>query len=264
MGQMRRAIIWQLAGLAIAGGTLLVLSRLFPVIDTLADVQQHVMRWGVWSAIWYPLLYACCNVLLLPGGVLSVGAGFFFGLWWGFFIALAGNVSGAAISFFISRSIGRKWMKRRLMRNRTLEALEPAIEKEGWKIILLSQLHPLFPTSLLNYLYGLTRIRFRTCMVWVAIGQAPGLFLYSYLGTLGQLGLNLARGKSHPRPIEYWIWLGGFVSAAIVMILLGRIALRILKRVQEAQSIPAEAVSTQPISVVRSEGLEAYEVPRGT
>jgi uncharacterized membrane protein YdjX (TVP38/TMEM64 family) len=236
MVQIRRAIIWQLAGLAIVAVAIFLLSRVFPVVDTLAQVQQHVMRWGAWSAIWYPLLYACCNVLLLPGGVLSVGAGFFFGLWWGFCIALVGNVSGAAISFFISRAIGRQWLKRRLLRNGTLRALEPAIEREGWKIILLSQLHPLFPTSLLNYLYGLTRIRFRTCMLWVAIGQAPGLFLYSYLGTLGQFGLNLARGKSHPRPIEYWIWLGGFGSAAIVIIILGNIALRLLRQAQEAPS----------------------------
>jgi uncharacterized membrane protein YdjX (TVP38/TMEM64 family) len=233
MVQMRRAIILQLAGLTIVAAGLFFLSRLFPVVDFIAEVQQHVMRWGAWSAIWYPLLYAGCNVLLLPGGVLSVGAGFFFGLWWGFLIALVGNVSGAAISFFISRWVGRQWLRRRLLRNRTLEALEPAVEREGWKIILLSQLHPLFPTSLLNYLYGLTQIRFRTCMLWVAIGQAPGLFLYSYLGTLGQLGLNLARGKTHPRAIEYWIWLGGFVSAAIVLILLGRIALRLLQKVEE-------------------------------
>lgn len=233
MIQIRRAIIWQLAGLLVVGITLFFLSRLFPLVDILADLQQTVMQWGAWSAIWYPLLYACCNVLLLPGGVLSVGAGFFFGLWWGFLIALVGNVGGAAISFFISRSIGRQWLRRKLSRNQTLVALEPAIEKEGWKIILLSQLHPLFPTSLLNYLYGLTQIRFRTCMLWVAIGQAPGLFLYSYLGTLGQLGLNLARGKSHPRAIEYWIWLGGFASAAAILIILGRIALRLLKKAQE-------------------------------
>jgi uncharacterized membrane protein YdjX (TVP38/TMEM64 family) len=124
-------------------------------------------------------------------------------------------------------------LKRKLSGNQTFVALEPAIDKEGWKIILLSQLHPLFPTSLLNYLYGLTRVRFRTCMLWVAIGQAPGLFLYSYLGTLGQLGLNLARGKTHPRTIEYWIWLGGFAAAASILIILGRIALRLLKRAQE-------------------------------
>jgi len=258
MLRIRRAIVLQLSALLVVGGALFVLSRRFPLVDVLADVQQHVMRWGVWSAIWYPLLYACCNVLLLPGGVLSVGAGFFFGLWWGFAIALLGNVGGAAISFFISRSIGREWLRRKLSRNRTFVALEPAIDKEGWKIILLSQLHPLFPTSLLNYLYGLTRIRFKTCMLWVAVGQAPGLFLYSYLGTLGQLGLNLARGKSHPRVIEYWIWLGGFVTAAIILISLGRIALRLLKRAQEETK--AMQHSSQELLV----SIESTEVPRGT
>lgn len=229
MVQIRRAIIVQVSGLFVVAIILFFLSRLFPVVDILAAVQHRVMEWGAWSAICYPLLYACCNVLLLPGGVLSIGAGFFFGLWWGFLIALVGNVVGAAISFFISRWIGRAWLKRKLLRNRTLVALEPAVEREGWKIILLSQLHPLFPTSLMNYLYGLTQIRFRTCMLWVAIGQAPGLFLYSYLGTLGQLGLNLARGKTHPRAIEYLVWLGGFASAAIILVLLGRIALRLLQ-----------------------------------
>jgi uncharacterized membrane protein YdjX (TVP38/TMEM64 family) len=232
MVQIRRAIIIQFSGLIIVAIALFFLSRVFPIVDILAAIQQRVMLWGAWSAICYPLLYACCNVLLLPGGVLSIGAGFFFGLWWGFLIALLGNVGGAAISFFISRWIGRQWLKQKLLRNRTLVALEPAVEREGWKIILLSQLHPLFPTSLLNYLYGLTKVRFRTCMLWVAIGQAPGLFLYSYLGTLGQLGLNLARGKTHPRAIEYLVWLGGFASAALVLVLLGRIALRLL---QEAE-----------------------------
>jgi len=258
MVRIRRAIVLQLSALLIVGGALFVLSRRFPLVDVLADVQQHVMRWGVWSAICYPLLYACCNVLLLPGGVLSVGAGFFFGLWWGFAIALLGNVGGAAISFFISRSIGRQWLRRKFSRNRTFVALEPAIDKEGWKIILLSQLHPLFPTSLLNYLYGLTRIRFKTCMLWVAVGQAPGLFLYSYLGTLGQLGLNLARGRSHPRVVEYWIWLGGFVTAAIILIILGRIALKLIKRAQE------EANPMQHSSQELVISMEATEVPRGT
>src|ERR1043165_3355190 len=122
MMRMRRAIVLQLIGLLIAAIALFLLNRRFPLVEVLASVQQHVMQWGAWSAIWYPLLYACCNVLLLPGGVLSVGAGFFFGLWWGFFIALVGNVGGAAISFFISRSLGRNWLKRKLSRNPPLVA----------------------------------------------------------------------------------------------------------------------------------------------
>ena len=77
-------------------------------------------------------------------------------------------------------------------------------------------------------------------MLWVSIGRAPGLFLYVYLGTLGQLGLNLARGKSHPRIIEYWTWGGAFVISALLLIVLSRMASR---AVRDSQRISREAES---------------------
>ena len=245
MSKVRRAVYIQVGGLVLAAVLFFYASRFVPIADWIAQVQQKVMHLGAWSAIWYPLLYAGCNVLLLPGGLLSIGGGFFFGLWWGFLIVLIGNVGGAAISFVLSRWIGRRWLRRKLLRNATLGALEPAVERDGWKIILLSQLHPLFPTSLLNYLYGLTTIRFRTCILWVAIGQAPGLFLYVYVGTLGQLGLNLLRGKSHPRVIEYWAWGGGLLLSAVILALLGRISLQLLKEAEEKISRASGKLSQQ-------------------
>jgi len=110
-----------------------------------------------------------------------------------------------------------------------LRALEPAVERESWKIILLSQLHPLFPTSLLNYLYGLTRIRFGVYMFWASIGRVPGLFLYVYTGTLGQFAVRIMRGKSYPRMIEYWIWGGAFITTALLLVVLGRVAYRAIQ-----------------------------------
>jgi uncharacterized membrane protein YdjX (TVP38/TMEM64 family) len=205
---------------------IVLLARFFPLVDLVADLQQRVGHWGRWSAAVYPLLFALCNLLLLPGGILSIGSGFFFGLWWGFAIIFVGNAVGAAAAFGLSRRLGQDWFRRRLANNATMQLLEPAVEKEGWKIVFLSQLHPLFPTSLINYFYGLTQVDFKTYMVWVSIGRAPGIFLYTYLGTLGQYGLNVAQGKTHPREIEYWIWGGAFVSTALLVVVLSRIAMR--------------------------------------
>jgi uncharacterized membrane protein YdjX (TVP38/TMEM64 family) len=230
MSKGERALYLQIAVFAVTVGLLLFLSRFFPIVDFVGAVQHREMRWGAWSAVCYPFLFGLCNVLLLPGGVLSVGAGFFFGLGWGFLIVFLGNAIAAAISFAFSRWFGRRWLSRRLSQNPTLKTLDPAVEREGWKIIFLSQLHPLFPTSLLNYVYGLTKIRFRTYMLWTAIGRTPGLFLYVYVGTLGQLGLNLVRGKSHPRLVEYWTWGGAFVTTTLLFILLTRIALRAIQK----------------------------------
>jgi uncharacterized membrane protein YdjX (TVP38/TMEM64 family) len=237
----RPALYFQIALFAIAIGLLLLLSRFFPIVDLIAATQKGVVDLGAWSVLCYPLFFAACNVLLLPGGIVSVGGGFFFGLWWGFLIVLLGNSIGAAISFAFSRWLGQRWLSRKLSRNPTLKLLEPAVEREGWKIIFLSQLHPLFPTSLLNYIYGLTRIRFRTYMLWTSIGRAPGLFLYAYLGTLGQFGLNLVRGKTHPRMIEYWTWGGAFVTTALLFFLLSRIALRAIQSSPESRIADPEA-----------------------
>jgi uncharacterized membrane protein YdjX (TVP38/TMEM64 family) len=253
MSQVGRAICWQLGALLIAIALIALLSRFFPVVDFIEALQGRVMSWGPWGAVCYPLLFAACNILLLPGGVLAVGAGFFFGLWWGLLIVFAGNLIGAAISFASSRWGARQWFQRKLSQNATFRALQPAVERESWKIIFLSQLHPLFPTSLLNYLYGLTRIRFGVYMLWASIGRAPGLFLYVYVGTLGQLGLKLMRGRSQPRVIEYWTWGGAFVTTALLMLVLGRIAYRAIQTshtsaIPDSQAADPQARIQQEIS----------------
>src|SRR5947199_7064425 len=220
MPKVPRALYWQAAALLLVIALVWALSRFFPVVDFIAMLQRRVMSLGAWAAICYPLLFAACNVLLLPGGILAVGGGFFFGLWWGFVIVLVGNLIATAISFALSRSTARRWFRQKLSDNPTFRALGPAVERESWKIILLSQLHPLFPTSLLNYFYGLTRIQFSTYMLWASIGRVPGLFLYAYVGTLGQFAVRIMRGKSYPRMIEYWIWGGAFVTTALLLVLL--------------------------------------------
>jgi uncharacterized membrane protein YdjX (TVP38/TMEM64 family) len=237
MSQVRRAICWQLGALLIGIALVVVISRFFPIVDLIEALQGRVISWGAWGAICYPLLFAACNILLLPGGLLAVGGGFFFGLWWGLLIVFVGNLIGAAISFASSRWVARQWFQRKLSQNPTLRALEPALERESWKIIFLSQLHPLFPTGLLNYLYGLTRIRFGTYMLWASIGRAPGLFLYVYVGTLGQLGLRLMRGRTQPRLIEYWTWGGAFFTTTLLMLILGRIAYRAIQT-SHASAVP--------------------------
>ena len=233
---VRRVIFWQAAAVVAAIALAVTLSRFFPVVSFVEALQDRVMTWGAWAGICYPLLFAACNILLLPGGVLAVGGGFFFGLWWGFLIVFAGNIVSTAISFSLSRFVARRWFRRKLSANPTLRALGPAVERESWKIILLSQLHPLFPTSLLNYFYGLTRIRFSTYMFWASIGRMPGLFFYAYMGTLGQLAVRIMRGKSYPQMVEYWIWGGAFITTVLLLVVLGRVARRAIQTPLEERS----------------------------
>ena len=249
MLEARRAVYLQVATFIVVIASFLLLSHFFPIIDFVVALQRRVLGLGAWSAICYPLLFAGCNVLLLPGGILCVGGGFFFGVWWGFFIVLVGNSVGAAISFAISRWLGGRWFQRQRAATPMLDVLNKAVERDAWKMIFLTQLHPLFPTSLLNYLYGLTPIRFGSYMLWTTVGRAPGLFLYTYLGTLGQLGLNLALGKTHPRLVEYWMWGGAFVVTILLFILLTRVALNVVRESPDL-STGGEKASPSEVDVI--------------
>lgn len=237
MQSVRRLILWQAVAVAGAIAVAVTLGRFFPVVRFVAALQERVISWGAWAGISYPFLFAGCNILLLPGGILAVGGGFFFGLWWGFLIVFTGNIISTAISFALSRFIARRWFLRKFSGSAVMKTLGPAVERESWKIILLSQLHPLFPTSLLNYFYGITRIRFSTYMFWASLGRAPGLFFYAYLGTVGQLAVRIMRGQNYPRTVEYWIWGGAFITTVLLLVVLGRVARRAIQTSPE--QIPA-------------------------
>lgn len=233
---MKRALLVQLGIFVIGVALVAGLARALPVVDYITHTQRLIAGMDVWGGVLYPLFFGACNVLLLPAGVVAIGSGLFFGLWWGFILNLVGSVCGASVAFLLSRKIGRRWLAPRFLRHRKWAALDEAIARHGWNIIFLSQVHPLFPTSLLIYLYGITRIRFSTCILWVALGQMPGLFLYSYLGTLAQLGLRLWRGQSHPQWYEYIVWMGGLALAFAVTAALGRLALRLIAEAEGAAS----------------------------
>lgn len=223
-----------------------LLAHHFDLIGAIERMQRQLGQMQWWGAILYPLLVAICNLLLLPGGVLRMGSGLFFGLWWGFFLILAGNILGATAAFWLSRWFGRRWVEKRMMTRRKWALLDQAIAREGWKIIFLSQVHPLFPTSLLSYFYGVTRIRFSKCILWIALAQIPGIFLYVYLGTLAQLGIKLFRRQTNPELSEYVVWIGGLALTLIVTVAIGRIALRLLAEAERKAAETTEVSETAP------------------
>ena len=229
MKSAAKATVLQAVVALLVVGALIYVARSAPFLGAVEETENVVRRWGTMSIVIYPLLVMAATVLLLPGGILSLGGGFFFGLWWGTLLVLVGNLLGAAVAFFVGDKLGRKFVRQRILRDPRWAALDGAIGKHGPRIIFYSQLNPLFPTSLFNYLYGITKVPFWECLKWVALGRLPGIFLYSYLGTLGQLGIRILRGDSEPGPVEYALWGGGLVLTVGVAALLGHTATKVIE-----------------------------------
>lgn len=231
-----RAILIQVGGLAVAAVLAAVLGQFIPLDRGILTVGETISRYQPWSAVLYPLALALCNLLLLPGGLLVVGSGFFFGIWKGVALVLAGHLVGAAAAFGITRHFARGWIEQRFLRDPKWRALDLALEREGWKIVFLTQLNPLAPTSLINYFFGATRMRLGPCLGWIALGQLPGMFLYAYLGRLGRFSWRLWReGHAGGAGSEgaLILWFGGLVLTVLLTVLLAKIALRLLSEAQQ-------------------------------
>lgn len=237
-----RAVLIQVVGLAVVAGLAVILGQFFPLDQIIFRLGESVATYEPWTTVLYPLALALANLLLLPGGLLIVGSGFLFGLWRGFFLVLAGNLTGAAIAFFLTRRFARGWVEQRFLRNPKWRALDLAIAREGWKIVFLTQLNPLSPTSLINYFYGATRMRFGQCMTWIALGQIPGMFLYAYLGWMGRVSWKLWREGAGFREGAYWLWIAGLLLSLVLTMVLARLALRLLDEAQ-ARALADEAAA---------------------
>ena len=105
-------------------------------------VQSAVEGWGAWNVLVYPALVMVATVLFLPGGILSLGGGFFFGIWWGTVLVLMGNLLGAAVAFYVGHKLGRRFVRKRMLRDPRWAALDVAIGKHGARIVFFSFFQP--------------------------------------------------------------------------------------------------------------------------
>jgi uncharacterized membrane protein YdjX (TVP38/TMEM64 family) len=76
--------------------------RFLPIQQWLGNFNDWVSQMGVAGIFLFIGVYAIATVLLAPGSILTIGAGFVFGLWKGFLAASAGATLGASLAFLVS------------------------------------------------------------------------------------------------------------------------------------------------------------------
>ncbi len=234
----RKAQIWKIAGAVAVLLGLFVLSRVLPVGAWLEDFNHWVGGLGAAGPVVFALVYIVATVALLPGAILTVGAGFLFGLGWGFVAVSAGSTIGASLAFLIGRFFARDKIEAMTRDNPKFRAVDRAIGKKGAKLIMLLRLSPLIPFNLSNYFYGLTAVKFCPYVLASWVGMIPGTLLYVYFGTLGRAGVEAAAGAGSERgPMEWALLTVGLVATLVVTIWVSKIARRALK---DAEEIPAE------------------------
>jgi uncharacterized membrane protein YdjX (TVP38/TMEM64 family)/Fe-S oxidoreductase len=132
---------------------------------------------GAMAPVAYILLYTIAPSFFLPGLPITIVGGILFGPLWGVVYTITGATAGACLAFLISRYVARDWIKARLTGPRW-RTLDKNVEKNGWKIVAVTRLVPLFPFNLLNYAFGLTPISFLSYAVTTFICMLPACIAF--------------------------------------------------------------------------------------
>ncbi|MDX2256478.1 MAG: TVP38/TMEM64 family protein [Pseudanabaenaceae cyanobacterium bins.39] len=219
---------------AIAIGLLIVLSHRL----NLPLLWQNILFWirdlGAWGAIAFILIYNIATILFIPGSLLSIGGGALYGLELGSLYVFIASTIGATLAFLIGRYLARDWVSHKIRNHLTFRAIDAAVVKEGFKIVLLTRLSPLFPFNMLNYVFGITRVALKDYILG-SVGMIPATVMYVYLGSLvGDIGTIGDMSQVHPnsqlQAIQWVIRLIGLLATIVVSFVIARTAKRILKQ----------------------------------
>jgi uncharacterized membrane protein YdjX (TVP38/TMEM64 family) len=220
---------WMGLGTSILG--LLILARVLPVADWLLKFDDWIVHLGLLGVLLFMLVYVAATVLLFPASILTIGAGFIFGVVSGTLVVSIAATTGAALAFLIARYLARNQVETRFAGNPAFKRIDRAIGERGAGLILLLRLSPLIPFNVSNYIYGLTSVKFWPYVLASWIGMLPGTLLYVYLGTAGRLGLGGAAGRSSAHSVwEYGFFGAGLVATIVVTVWVTRIARKELSK----------------------------------
>ena len=209
---------------AVVAVAVIVLFTKFDVRALLRETLDWTQGIGPWGQALFVAIYVVATVLLIPGSALGLGAGAVFGVVRGSLLVSLASTLGATCAFLLGRYLARGWVARKIEGRASFAAIDRAVAGEGWKIVFLTRLSPVFPFTLLNYAFGLTRVSLRDYVLASWIGMLPGTVMYVYLGSLARAGV-----ERHARTTGEWILYGvGLLATIIVTVFVTRLARKAL------------------------------------
>jgi len=150
--------IWEWVLALLAAASLLVVLFFLDVQELIQVALAWISDLEPWGPIFFIVLYILATVLFLPGLIPTMAAGVLFGVLQGTLLVSISSISGATLAFLIGRYLAREWVATMIRGNQKFEAIDAAVAQEGWKIVGLTRLSPVFPFNLLNYAFGLTQV----------------------------------------------------------------------------------------------------------
>ncbi|MCJ8310236.1 MAG: TVP38/TMEM64 family protein [Rhizobiaceae bacterium] len=197
-----------------------------PISEWLTAFQDWVQGFGALGWAIFIAVYAITSFVLIPGSILTLGAGVAYGLW-AFPLVVAGAVLASAMSFLAARYVFHDRVQEKVAQYPRFKAVNEAIRDEGWKVVLLLRLSPALPFSLQNWFLGLMPVGFWPAQIATLFGIMPGTLLYIWVASLG--GEAAAGGAADASLLRYAVLGIGLLATLVVTIVVTRKAQQKLK-----------------------------------
>ena len=225
-------------------GALVTIFLFLPVREWFMHFETNVKSLGALGPVLVAAVYVLCTVMFVPASALTIGSGTLFGLKTGFIVVVIGANVGALCSFLLARSFLREKVVVWAAAHAKFRALDQAIGKRGFKMVLLTRLTPVFPFVLLNYFLGLTAVRTSAYILANLIGMLPAMFLFVYIGaaTRDALAGPVDGSADFYQQIFKYV---GLVATIALLIVITRIARRALHEAEQAEE--GSAVTGRPL-----------------
>ncbi|MGL5693293.1 MAG: TVP38/TMEM64 family protein [Peptostreptococcaceae bacterium] len=144
------------------------------------EIKAYVESFGNVGPLVYIIMFALVPLTLFPDSILAIAGGLIFGLGKGYIYTTIGALIGGSISFYISRYWGRDIVKK--ITKEKLDKIEHMVNNQGFTIIFLLRLIPLFPFDVISYGAGLTCVKYKDFILATLIGTIPGILVFTNLG----------------------------------------------------------------------------------
>ncbi len=143
---------------------------------------QELVNQYYWQAVFtYMLIFIGSTITGLPVTVvLTVAAGFLFGIFYGTLYVIISATTGAMLMFVTVRYLIGEWIQMRYAAQ--LQGFNQEIEQHGARYVLALQVLPVTPTVFINLLAGISPMSLWTFIWTTAVGIMPGTLIYTWAG----------------------------------------------------------------------------------
>lgn len=219
--------------IAVLVAILIVTAKYFNIQELLKRALLWIDSFGFWTPVAFIVIYNLATVLFVPGSIVTMGGGLIFGVVWGSVYVFIAATLGAISAFLIGRYLSRDWVAKLLEKHPNFKAIDEAVAREGFKIVFLTRLSPVFPFNLLNYAFGVTKVSLKDYFLG-SIGMIPGTVMYVYLGSLACdcAALKTASQPTNPQieTVQWIMRVVGFIATVTVTLYVTRIAKKALEK----------------------------------